>query len=150
MNRPYQRKGSKSNTDVGNTFKEKVKIFFESQEGITLTRNISVDIGIRSLKPHKFDLGNLQEKILIECKSHKWTQGGNVPSSKIIAWDQAMFYFHLLRGNYRKIFCVLRDYNIKKDETLAQYYIRTKEHLIPCDVEIWELDEEREVAERIR
>ena len=150
MNRPYQRKGSKSNTDVGNTFEEKVKIFFESQEGIKLTRRVAVDIGIRSSKLHKFDLGNLQKNILIECKSHKWTESGYVPSCKIIAWDQAMFYFYLLSSDYRKIFCVLRDYSEKRDVTLGQYYIRTKHHLIPPDVEIWEFDEEKEVAKRIK
>lgn len=44
--------------------------------------------------------------------------------------------------NYRKILFVLRDYSEKKGETLAEYYIRTHDHLIPDDVEIWEYDED--------
>ncbi len=85
-------------------------------------------------------MGNLDEKILIECKSHKWTEKGNVPSAKIATWDQVMFYFFVAPKDFRKIFCVLRDCNFK-NETLAQYYIRTNNHLIPPDVEIWEFDD---------
>ena len=52
-----------------------------------------------------------------------------------------MYYFHVCPQGYRKIFIVLKDYNPKKKETLCDYYLRTKDHLIPDDVEIWELDE---------
>ena len=147
MDKSFQRKGAKSNTHVGKEFEKATKDFFTSQ-GLHLQKDISVSIGISGKKPHNFDLGNLNEKILVECKSHTWTEGGNVPSAKMTTWDQAMYLFYVSPTGYRKIFCVLKDYSPKRQETLADYYIRTKSHLIPKDVEIWEFDEKTNIAKR--
>ena len=65
-------------------------------------------------------------------------------------WDQAMYFFYVAPTGYRKIFFVLKDYSLKRQETLAEYYVRTKFHLIPKDVEIWEFDEKKSRAEKIR
>jgi len=140
MNRPFQRKGAKSNSHVGNEFEKAVMEFFRA-EGLILQKDLSIDIGINEKRSHNFDLGNLAMKILVECKSHKWTEGGNVPSAKMTTWDQAMYFFHIAPKRYRKILFVLRDYSEKRRETLAEYYIRTKSHLIPDGVELWEFDE---------
>jgi len=147
MDKPFQRRGAKSNAHVGKEFERAAKDFFASQ-GLCLQKDISVSIGIKEKKPHNFDLGNLNEKILVECKSHKWTEGTNVPSAKMTTWDQAMYLFFLTPTGYRKIFFVLKDYSPKRQETLADYYIRTKPNLIPKDVEIWEFDENTNTAER--
>jgi len=72
-----------------------------------------------------------EEKIIIECKSHRWTSRDNVPSAKLTVWNEAMYYFHLAPAEYRKIFFILRDYSNKRHETLGEYYIRTYGHLIP-------------------
>jgi hypothetical protein len=149
MNKPFQRKGATSNTQVGHDFEEKAKVFF-SKQGLELKRNIAVDIGINGKKTHVFDLGEPTKKIIVECKSHKWTEGGNVPSAKMTTWNQAMYFFHAAPSIYRKIFFVLRDFSEKKNETLADYYIRTNPHLIPSNVEFWEYDEQEGVAERKR
>lgn len=149
MNKAFQRKGAKSNTHVGRKFEEATKDFFLTQ-GLCLQKNISVDIGLNGKKPHKFDLGSINRKILVECKSHTWTEGDNIPSAKITTWDQAMFYFYVTPSRYRKIFFVLKDFSSKKQETLAEYYIRTKSHLIPTDVEIWEFDETQKAAYRLK
>lgn len=148
MNKPFQRKGAKSNAHVGREFERVAQNFFTKQ-GMSLQKDTSVSIGISSKKPHKFDLGNLNEKILVECKSHKWTEGSNVPSAKMTTWDQAMFLFYTTPKGYRKIFFVLKDYSSKREETLAEYYIRTNSHLIPKDVEIWEFDEKINTAKRM-
>ena len=52
-----------------------------------------------------------------------------------------MYYFLASPTGYRKIMFVLRDYNEKRNETLAEYYVRTYKHLIPENVELWEFDE---------
>jgi len=148
MDKPFQRKGGKSNTEVGREFEKRVQAFFKSQ-GLCLERDVTVEIGINGKKLHKFDLGNLDKKVLVECKSHKWTEGGNVPSAKITTWDQAMLYFLASPQGFRKILCVLRDDSPEKKVTLAEYYIQVKGHLIPQDVEIWEYDENKEEAERL-
>jgi len=148
MDKPFQRKGAKSNTHVGKEFERAAKDFFATQKRLLLQENISVGIGINGKKPHNFDLGNLDEKILVECKSHTWTEGDNVPSAKMTTWDQAMYLFYATPTDYRKIFFVLKDYSTKRQETLAEHYIRTKSHLIPKDVEIWEFDKNTNIAER--
>lgn len=148
MDKPNQRKGSESNSQVGRDFENKTRVFFQAY-GIQLEQGISLDIGINSKKPHKFDLVDERAKVIVECKSHKWTEGNNVPSAKITVWNEAMYYFYSAPKNYRKIFFVLKDFSVKKQETLAQYYIRTYKHLIPSDVEIWEYDEIRRKAEQL-
>lgn len=136
----FQRVGAISNSQVGNEFEETALNYFLSQR-VKLEVGCRIPIGVaENKKLHTFDLGSKNEKIIIECKSHKWTTGGNVPSAKITVWNEAMYYFHLAPKDYRKIFFILRDENIKKQLTLGEYYIRTYKHLIPDDVEILEYD----------
>jgi hypothetical protein len=148
MDKPFQRKGSESNAHVGRDFETKAQDFFARQD-ILLTTNVTVPIGISGQKPHSFDLGNANSKILVECKAHKWTEGGNVPSAKLTVWNEAMLFFHAAGLGYRKILFVLRDFNLRRNETLAQYYIRTFSHLIPRDVEVWEFNEDDGKGEKI-
>ena len=147
-NNNFQREGSVSNAHVGRDFENKVQAYFETQ-GLELGKNISVSIGVDGKrKPHNFDLGNLDQKIIVECKSHTWTVTENVPSAKITTWDQAMFYFYATPGEFRKLFVVLKHMSPKRNETLCDYYIRIKCNLIPNDVEIWEFDESTNTAEK--
>ena len=92
MDKPFQRKGAKSNTHVGKEFERKAREYF-ANHGLSLQEDVSIDIGINGTKAHRFDLGNRDERVLVECKSHTWTEGGNVPSAKITTWDQAMYMF---------------------------------------------------------
>ncbi|GAB4577761.1 MAG: hypothetical protein Fur0022_04930 [Anaerolineales bacterium] len=149
MNKPFQRKGSTSNAQVGSDFEVVVRQFFAKQ-GLILKPRITVSIGINGTKPHNFDLGNKSEKVLVECKAHRWTESGNTPSAKMTTWNEAMFFFLAAPSDYRKILCVIRDFHQKRNETLAQYYIRTNSHLIPKDVEIWEFDEAKGTASRLK
>lgn len=150
MNKPHQRIGSKSNAHVGREFELAAQKFFDS-EGLKLDLNIKISIGVDEVKKdHAFDLGCKKEKILVECKSHKWTApNDNVPSAKLTVWNEAMYYFQVTPLGYRKIMFVLRDYSEKRNETLAEYYIRTYSHLIPKDVELWEYDEPTMSAMRL-
>jgi len=139
MNKPYQRVGSKSNAHVGKKFELSAQRFFQSR-GLNLKLNVKIEVGVSNIKkPHAFDLGS--KDIIVECKSHKWTSGSNVPSAKLTAWNEAMYYFVTAPEHYRKIMFVLRDYSTKREKTLAEYYIRTYKHLIPSSVEIWEYNE---------
>ena len=149
MDKPFQRKGWKNNTAVGNDFEAKAKRFFAA-DGLHLESNATVEIGVNGKKSHGFDLGCLTQKVLVECKSHTWTAGRNVPSAKMTTWDQAMYFFFAGSSGYRKVFFVLRDYCARRKETLAEYYIRTHYHLVPKDVEFWEYDEAKSTARRVR
>ncbi len=140
-NLTFQRKGAKSNSHVGSVFEELVRFLFQ-QNGLILVPSIPVEIGF-GIEPkiHKFDLGTDDKSVLVECKSHRWTSGDNIPSAKLTVWNEAMLYFHLSPPKSRKIFCVLRDWSGRRRLTLAEYYIKNKSHLIPSDVEIWELND---------
>lgn len=145
----FQRIGSFSNAHVGCDFERKAFKFFEGQ-GTRLQLNFSIAIGITNKKKfHKFDIGSEKQKIIIECKSHTWTEGNNVPSAKITVWNEAMYYFYLAPNNYRKIFFCLKDYNEKRKVTLARYYIDKYYHLIPTDVEIWEYCAKKQTASKL-
>jgi hypothetical protein len=150
MDNNFQRIGASNNAHVGRDFEIKVRDFFKTID-LDLDKNVIVDIGVcNESRPHRFDLGGVQKNIVVECKSHTWTVGGNIPSAKLTTWDQAMYYFFLTPKKYRKIFVVLYDYSEKHHSSLGAYYLRTRYHLIPSDVEFWEFDETKNIAEKIK
>ena len=74
MDRTFQRQDSKSNAHAGRIFEKSVQEYFNSQ-GLMLDKKIKVDVGIDlKKKEHEFDLGSLVSKIIVECKSHRWTR----------------------------------------------------------------------------
>jgi hypothetical protein len=144
----FQRVGSVSNTHAGNDFESLVWRFF-SRQGIELSRNFAAPVGAGEQKKlHRFDLGSEMPPVLVECKSHTWTQGGNMPSAKMTVWNEAMYYFHLAPATYRKILFVLK--HSRRELTLASYYLRTHGHMVPSGVEVWEFDMETNTAEQLR
>ncbi len=148
--KPHQRKDAPSNTHAGKAFEAAAHQFWKSK-GISLKCDFPLRIGVsEKKKERKFDLGCEDKKILIECKSHRWTEGGNVPSAKITVWNEAMYYFAICPKDYRKIFFCLLDRHRKQNHTLAEYYIKNRYHLIPDGVEIWEYDEESQTAKKLR
>jgi hypothetical protein len=121
-----------------------------SKVEIEVTSNMLVEVGIgNEKKVHSFDLGSKSPPVLVECKSHKWTSGNNVPSAKLTVWNEAMYYFHCAPGHYRKILFVLHDKRNQGGETLAAYYVRNYRHLIPQGVEIWEFNDQQNECELI-
>ena len=140
LNKPNQRVGSISNSHVGAAF-ERVALEFFAGQGISLSRNFAVELGISGKKSHCFDLGGSDPKVIVECKSHRWTAGANVPSAKMTVWNEAMYYFHLAPKEFRKILFVLHDRRSSDGESLLSYYKRTYFHMIPEGVEFLEWDE---------
>lgn len=137
----FQRDGSISNTHVGRAFEERAcKVL--AKQGLLLNSDHKVPCGLPGnvQKNHAFDLGSENPKAIVECKSHTWTSGGNIPSAKIKNWAEAMFYFHMAPPEYRKIFVAERSVRPGRNESLLSYFLRTQAHMIPADVEFWELD----------
>ena len=98
----FQRVGAKSNADVGQKFEQKA-VAVLAEYGIEVETDFSVDIGVSDVKKtHKFDLGREFPSVLVECKSHRWTTGGNIPSAKLTVWNEAMYYFLCAPSKYRK------------------------------------------------
>jgi hypothetical protein len=134
----FQRLGAVSNLHAGNEFEELVREHFRGQ-GVSLVRGFKVSVGAGEIKkPRKFDWGSDEPPILIECKSHAWTVGGNTPSAKMTVWNEAMYYFFIAPEAYRKVLFTLK--SMKEETSLASHYIKCYGHLVPPGVEIWEFD----------
>jgi hypothetical protein len=147
----HQRIGSISNAHVGREFEAKAQTYFQRSEGIALRPDFKVLLGVGAPKNrHRFDLGSDDPPILIECKSHHWTETGNPPSAKIAALNLAMYYFYLAPTQYRKVLFMLRSEHPRRSEPLAEYYARTCAHLIPPAVSIIEYDDRLETARSIK
>lgn len=140
MSNKFQRVGSKSNSEVGKKFEQLAKEYFLNK-GIALEQNFKEEIGLDKKKMHSFDLGSAKEKIIVECKSHKWTVGNNTPSAKITVWNEAMYYFYLAPAKYKKILFVLKDINKKSKISLVDHYISNYLHLIPKGTLFYEYSE---------
>ena len=136
-----QRKGAISNAHVGREFKKRAGAVL-AEHGLTLDPNHKVAVGIAlQKKEHAFDLGSEDPKVIVECKAQTWTERNKVPSAKMKNWAEAMFYFYMAPGTYRKIFFVERSKRKTAGETLLSYFMRTHSHMIPSDVEFLELDD---------
>ena len=136
----FQRKGASSNAQVGREFEERAKEALSGQ-GLNLDFNHKVEVGIaQQKKVHAFDLGSENPNVIVECKAQTWTEGNKVPSAKMKNWAEAMYYFYMAPDTYRKIFLVERNERKTTGETLLSYFLRTHFHMIPSDVEFWELD----------
>ena len=136
----FQRDGAISNAHVGREFEARARTVL-AEQGLHLDPNHKVAVGIAlAKKDHAFDLGSGDPKVIVECKAQTWTAGNNVPSAKMKNWAEAMFYFHMAPTTYRKIFLVERSVRKTTGETLLSYFIRTQFHMIPPEVEFWDLD----------
>ena len=149
MENSYQRSGVTSNAHAGKQFELQAKALF-LKRGIRLDSNFRLRIGVSHKKKlHAFDLGSASDSVIVECKSHTWTGGDNVPSAKLAVWNEAMYYFHCAPRGYKKILFVLRSVRKKSGESLASYYVKQYGHLIPSDVEIWEYNPDNEEVVRV-
>lgn len=100
-------------------------------------------------KDHKFDIVCEAKKMAIECKRYTWTVSGNVPSAKMGFKNEAAFYLSFLSDDYDKRIVMLRSFNSKRQESLAEYYYRTYKHLIG-DIRIFEYDPESDEMREIK
>ena len=91
----FQREGSTSNSHVGRAFEERARKIL-AKHGLRLESDHKVSWGLGTVrKSHAFDLGAESPRVIVECKPHTWTFGGNVPNAKMKNWAEAMFYFHM-------------------------------------------------------
>lgn len=131
-----------SNSDnprKGKLFQQKVLKLAETTFEKKFIEEKSVKIGIPG-KEHRFDCVSSDSEIIIECKCYSWTKGNNVPSAKMATLNEAVLYMQNANSKAIKIIAMKKDYSLKRNETLAQYYLRTYGHLFK-DIQIWEVDE---------
>ena len=137
-----------SNSERGNEFKERVGRYLR-REGYAVEPEYAVKVGFptRGRKKHRFDFGS--DSLLVECKSY--SPSSYTPSGKIATLNESMLYFHAARGRFRKMMFIAQAPRmaIRDSETFAEHYVRLYGHLIPRDVEIWELSGKRLAAVRV-
>ena len=113
----------------GAAFQKEVKQYFIKKYGPGFEMETKIPIG-NPAKDHKFDIVNIDRKIVIECKRYMWTVTGNVPSAKMGFTNEAAFYLSFLPDSFTKYIVMLRSMHDKRNESLAEYYFRTNRHLI--------------------
>jgi hypothetical protein len=116
------------NFQKGADFQRSVQEYFIREYGAGFELEKKIGIGTPK-KDHKFDIV-LENKIAIECKRYTWTKTGNVPSAKIGFINEAAFYLSFLPDTYEKYIVILCSYHVNRDESLAEYYYRTNQHLL--------------------
>lgn len=128
MDNQNQRLGSTSNSQVGIDFEAKAKNYLEKRFNCAFTKNFGLKIGINNSrkKLHRFDLGCKDNNIIVECKSHTWTESGNMPSAKVTVLREAIFYFHFVRFSIYKNFICQKKYSSKKWRIISSIFCSVK------------------------
>ncbi len=126
------RAGNSANPGNGAAFQKSVRDWFVNHygPGFELETKIPIGTSDERKKDHKFDIVNLKQKIVIECKRYTWTETGNVPSAKMGFTNEAAFYLSFLPDDYEKYIVMLKSNHTKRKESLAEYYFRTNRHLL--------------------
>ena len=117
------------NPKKGAEFQKQVKQWFQQYYGRAFKLEEKIAIG-NPPKFHKFDIVDVNNSIVIECKCYTWTETGNVPSAKMGFCNEAAFYLSFLSNEYEKYIVLLYSWNERRNETLAEYYFRTNNHLL--------------------
>ena len=126
------------NPKKGRDFQEKVKEWFATNAKMNFELEHPILIG-QPAKPHKFDIADKSESIVIECKAYAYTITGNIPSAKLTTLNEATFYFSFLPSETDKILVMAYATHPKRKETLAEYYIRINGHLLK-NIRVWEFN----------
>ena len=138
---------SNSNKKKGDGFRDLAMPILEKELNTILKPEVEISIGDQQIE-HAFDLANENKSIVIECKNYTWTKAGNVPRAKISTINEAVLYFSFLDANVRKILCLKKSVRIKKQGSLADYYVRTYGHLLR-DITVYEIDENTQEIKKL-
>ena len=117
------------NPKVGKQFQIAVKDWFQKNYNCEFEMEKRIAIGVPA-KLHSFDISDINETTVIECKCYTWTESGNVPSAKMGFTNEAAFYLSFLPDNLERIIVMAYAVHPKRAETLAEYYFRTNRHLL--------------------
>jgi hypothetical protein len=128
-----------SNVKKGRLFREEVRRVMRVEHRIPLEAEVAIEIGSPP-KMHKFDLVNLQDRVVVECKRYKWKVGGSVPNGKITGLVAAVSELENLSGQWTRILAMYRSTRGIPEQSLAEYFVQKNEHLL-ADVVVVEVDD---------
>jgi hypothetical protein len=81
-------------------------------------------------KLHKFDLVSIDKKYIGESKNYSYTEGGNIPSAKMMGLNEAVFYLQHLPTEKDRFIVVRKEVGINHSVTLGEHYYKTNRHLL--------------------
>ena len=113
----------------GAEFERQAQDILSEHFGVVLHRDCAIPIGDPA-KEHRFDLASDDRKYIGECKNITWTRTGNMPSAKMTSVNQAVLYLTHVRDAKYRFVAMRRDTHPRRQETLAEYYYRTYQHLL--------------------
>jgi len=128
---------SVSNIKKRKLFREEVRRVMSAEHGIVLEAEVALEI-CSPPKFHEFDLVNLQDRVVVECKRYKWKVAGHVPNGKIRSLVAAVSELKDLPGQWTRILAMYRSMRAKSEQSLAEYFVQNNEHLL-ADVVVVEL-----------
>ena len=141
------KKLNKDNPRIGKDFESSVRLALEKLYKMHFLEK-PINIG-NPPKFHKFDAVSEDGKIVVECKSYTWTESGNIPSAKMATLNEAVFYLSNIPKGIKKIIVLKKDYCSKRKISLAEYYLKTHNHLLQ-NISILEFDLENMALKTIK
>lgn len=112
-------------------FENLVEGYFEDTLGVQFENQVPQDDADGGR--HKFDVVSIDREIVIECKSHTWTRGGNYPAAK--ATDALVTVEHLKRHSAKRKLLVFQDDRMQGKSLAETFVRRNKERL--SGIEVW-------------
>lgn len=97
--------------------------------GASLLEEVRIAIG-EPAKEHVFDLATPDLLLVAECKAFTFTATGKSPSAKISILLEAVMYLRYLPAGTTRVLLMQRSDRASATETLAEYFVRLKKHLI--------------------
>ncbi len=137
-----------------NNYQESVAFEKQCQKIVTdhfrvpFERQVRIKIGDPP-KAHKFNLVSHQRGTIIECKNYQWRKNGDPPNGKITELKSVVLYSLFVEFQCEKIIMMAKSTHPKRNETLAEYFVRLHGHLLH-DTEVWEVDKETNTIEELR
>ncbi len=128
------------NPGAGRAFEEYAAKVLTEHYGKQVLSNLPVAIGDPP-KNHRFDFATADLTHVGEAKNYSWTNTGNVPSAKMGFCTQALFYLSFIPSTSERFLVMRRATHPRRNETLAEYFSRTYEHLLG-GVHVLEIDVE--------
>jgi hypothetical protein len=112
-----------------NLFREEVRRFMSAEHGILLETEVAIEIGSPP-RIHEFDLANLQDRVVVECRRYKWKVGGHVPNGKFRKLLAAVSELENLSGQWTRVLAMYRSMRGVSEQSLAEYFVQKNEHLL--------------------
>lgn len=118
-----------ANTSKGKIFQILAASILSIHFGVDFNLEQPIAIG-NPPKLHNFDLASEDLQYVGESKNYSWTEGNNVPSAKMGFVNEAVFYLQHLPHETNRFVVMRKDYNARRNQTIAEYYYRTNNHLL--------------------